>query len=186
MAWEEPLAVALALGYVLLTIRERRLAWILAGVSAALYLRIFFNVGLVMEAGLQLFYIVMAAYGFWAWGKDDSDRQLPVQRWPIRVHAGILVGVLLLGTATGLLLARFTDAALPIPDSITTIAALVTTWMVTRKVLENWLWWIGIDLISIGLYLHRGLDMTALLFAGYVLLAVAGWFRWRNQLQAEA
>ncbi|MCH1491518.1 MAG: nicotinamide mononucleotide transporter family protein, partial [Luminiphilus sp.] len=80
MAWEEPLAVALALGYVLLTIRERRFAWILAGVSAALYLRIFFNVGLVMEAGLQLFYIAMAAYGFCAWGKDDSDRQLPVQR----------------------------------------------------------------------------------------------------------
>lgn len=185
MSWEEPLAVSLALGYVVLIIREKRLAWVLAALSAGLYLKIFFAVGLIMEAALQIFYIVMAAYGFWVWGKDRSDAQLPIQRWSATAHIFLLGAVVIFGTGVGLVLARFTDAALPIPDSITTVAALTATWMVARKVLENWLWWIGIDLVSIALYLNRGLDMTALLFAGYVLLAVAGWVSWRRRLQAQ-
>jgi nicotinamide mononucleotide transporter len=89
------------------------------------------------------------------------------------------------GTLLGLLLSQFTNASLPIPDSITTIAALLATWMVTRKILENWLWWIGIDLASIALFLNRGLDLTALLFAGYVVLALAGWLSWKQHYQTQ-
>jgi nicotinamide mononucleotide transporter len=93
--------------------------------------------------------------------------------------------VLVCGTSMGLLMSQFTDASLPIPDSITTLAALLATWMVTRKVLENWLWWIGIDLVSVVLFLNRGLDLTAWLFAGYVILAIAGWLSWRRQYQDQ-
>ncbi len=185
MGGEELLAVALALGYVIFAIRQQRVAWILAAVSAGLYLHIFATVGLYMEAGLQIFYILAALYGWWVWGEDRSDQQLGIQRWPIQRHAALLAGVLGLGAALGLLLARYTDAALPIPDSITTVAALLATWMVARKVLENWLWWIGIDLVSIGLYLDRDLALTAALFAGYVILATAGWFRWRQAFQCQ-
>ncbi len=185
MGGEELLAVALALGYVIFAIRQQRVAWILAAVSAGLYLHIFATVGLYMEAGLQIFYILAALYGWWVWGEDRSDQQLAIQRWPIQRHAALLAGVLGLGAALGLLLARYTDAALPIPDSITTVAALLATWMVARKVLENWLWWIGIDLVSIGLYLDRDLALTAALFAGYVILATAGWFRWRQAFQCQ-
>jgi nicotinamide mononucleotide transporter len=162
--WDEPLAVTLALAYVVFAIKEKRTAWILAAASAALYLRIFFMVGLFMEASLQLFYIVMAGVGWISWGRDGSTAQLPIQRWPA---------------------SQFTNASLPIPDSITTLAALLTTWMVTQKVLENWLWWIGIDLVSIVLFLNRGLDLTAWLFAGYVILAIAGWLSWRRQYQDQ-
>ena len=159
MAWEEPLAMGLALGYLLLIILEQRSAWLLAAMSAGLYLKIFYDVGLFMEAGLQVFYIVMAVYGFWAWGRNSSGQHLRIQRWPLKLHLLILAAVLTSGVGIGLLLARFTDAALPIPDSITTIGALTTTWMVARKVLENWLWWVGIDLVSIVLYLERGLEL---------------------------
>ena len=185
MAWEEPLAMGLALGYLLLIILEQRSAWLLAAMSAGLYLKIFYDVGLFMEAGLQVFYIVMAVYGFWAWGKNSSGEHLRIQRWPLKLHLLILAAVLTSGVGIGLLLARFTDAALPIPDSITTIGALTTTWMVARKVLENWLWWVGIDLVSIVLYLERGLELTALLFAGYVVLALLGWHNWRRLLRAQ-
>ena len=185
MAWEEPLAMGLALGYLLLIILEQRIAWLLAALSAGLYLKIFYDVGLLMEAGLQVFYIVMAFYGFWAWGSNNSGEHLRIQRWPLRLHLLILAAVVTSGVGIGLLLARFTDAALPIPDSITTIGALTTTWMVARKVLENWLWWVGIDLVSIVLYLERGLELTALLFAGYVVLALVGWHNWRRLLRAQ-
>ena len=185
MNWAETVAVTLALAYVIFAIKEMRVAWVLAAASAALYLRIFFVVGLFMEAGLQLFYILMAVYGWFAWGRDSSAAQLPIQRWPVRLHLLLLTAVLITGTLLGLLLSQFTNASLPIPDSITTIAALLATWMVTRKVLENWLWWIGIDLASIALFLNRGLDLTALLFAGYVVLAVAGWLSWKQHYQAQ-
>ena len=185
MAWEEPLAMGLALGYLLLIILEQRSAWLLAAMSAGLYLKIFYDVGLFMEAGLQVFYIVMAVYGFWAWGRNSSGEHLRIQRWPLKLHLLILAAVLTSGVGIGLLLARFTDAALPIPDSITTIGALTTTWMVARKVLENWLWWVAIDLVSIVLYLERGLELTALLFAGYVVLALLGWHNWRRLLRAQ-
>ena len=185
MAWEEPLAMGLALGYLLLIILEQRSAWLLAALSAGLYLKIFYDVGLFMEAGLQVFYIVMAVYGFWAWGRNSSGQHLRIQRWPLKLHLLILAAVLTSGVGIGLLLARFTDAALPIPDSITTIGALTTTWMVARKVLENWLWWVAIDLVSIVLYLERGLELTALLFAGYVVLALLGWHNWRRLLRAQ-
>ena len=185
MAWEEPLAMGLALGYLLLIILEQRNAWLLAAMSAGLYLKIFYDVGLFMEAGLQVFYIVMAVYGFWAWGRNSSGQHLRIQRWPLKLHLLIPAAVLTSGVGIGLLLARFTDAALPIPDSITTIGALTTTWMVARKVLENWLWWVAIDLVSIVLYLERGLELTALLFAGYVVLALLGWHNWRRLLRAQ-
>jgi nicotinamide mononucleotide transporter len=186
MSWDEPLAVALALAYVVFAIKEKRIAWVLAAASAALYLRIFFVVGLVMEASLQVFYILMAVYGWIAWGRDHSKIQLPIQRWPARLHVMLLGGVLLLGSVLGLLISQLTDASLPIVDSITTLAALLATWMVARKVLENWLWWIGIDVVSIVLFLNRGLDLTALLFAGYVVLAAAGWLSWRQHYRAQA
>ena len=185
MAWEEPLAIGLALGYLLLIILEQRLAWLLAALSAGLYLKIFYDVGLFMEAGLQMFYIMMAGYGFWAWGSDSTGQQLQIQRWPLKLHLLILATVLASGLGIGLLLAAVTEAALPIPDSITTVAALATTWMVARKVLENWLWWVAIDLVSIVLYLDRGLKLTALLFAGYVVLAVVGCRNWRRLLRAQ-
>ena len=185
MAWEEPLAMGLALGYLLLIILEQRIAWLLAALSAGLYLKIFYDVGLFMEASLQVFYIVMAVYGFWVWGSNSSGEHLRIQRWPLRLHLLILAAVLAAGVGIGLLLARFTEAALPIPDSITTIGALTTTWMVARKVLENWLWWVGIDLVSIVLYLERSLELTALLFAGYVVLALVGWHNWRRLLRAQ-
>jgi len=185
MGWDEPLAVTLALAYVVFAIKEKRTAWILAAASAALYLRIFFMVGLFMEASLQLFYIVMAGVGWISWGRDGSTAQLPIQRWPASRHILLLAVVLVFGTSMGLLMSQFTNASLPIPDSITTLAALLTTWMVTQKVLENWFWWIGIDLVSIVLFLNRGLDLTAWLFAGYVILAIAGWLSWRRQYQAQ-
>ena len=179
-------AVLFALAYVVLAIRENRLCWLAGGVSALLYTVVFSEARLYMEAGLQGFYLAMAAYGWLTWGRHPRGDSLPICRWSLRHHlllaAAVIGSSLVLGDALG----RFTDAAWPVVDSFTTIAALVATYMVTQKVLENWLWWIVIDAVSVGLYLSRDLHLTALLFCGYVLLAVAGWITWHKHYRLSA
>lgn len=175
-------AVILALIYVVQAIRQQRICFIAAGLSALLYTWVFWTASLYMEAALQLFYLGMAGYGWTVWGRDNSSYTLAVSCWGWRQHGLTLCAVLLISLCSGTLLSRYTDAALPYVDSTTTVAALIATWMVARKILENWLWWIAIDLISIWLYLERGLQASAVLFAGYVLLAIAGYLSWHRQL----
>ena len=175
-------AVLLALVYVVLAIRQRRSCFYAASFSAVLYIVIFAKARLYMEAALQIFYVAMAVYGWFIWGQHHSAEERPVTRWPLARQGWLIAGVLVIAAGIGELLSRYTDAALPFADSLTTVAALVATWMVTRKILENWLWWIAIDLLSIGLYVERELWATAVLFAGYVVLAWAGYLAWRQTL----
>ena len=182
----ELIAVMLALAYVVLAVKVRRSCWLAAIASAALYCWIFAEASLYMESALQLFYIGAAIYGWYYWGADQSAQPLHIRRWSLKQHSLALAFTLVGATLFGSALAKFTDAALPWLDSFTTVAALVTTWMVTQKILENWLYWIVIDAVSIYLYTSRGLDMTAALYGGYILLAVAGLLQWHRNFQTQA
>ena len=102
---------------------------------------------------------------------------MPRRRTPLRQHANALALIFAASLSFGFLVSR-TDAAFPYVDSFTTVAAIVTTYMVARKVLENWLYWFVIDSVSIYVYLERGLALTALLFVVYLVLIVVGWRRW--------
>ena len=135
--------------------------------------RIFTEVKLYMEAGLQLVYIAMAMVGWIFWGKDDSDEALAVTTRPMQFHLIAISGISIAAACTGFLLSHYTDAARPFVDSMTTVAAIVCTWMVTRKILENWLYWIVINCVSVWLFMDRGLDLTSGLFVLYALLSVS-------------
>ena len=169
----------------LLAIKEHRSCWLAGGLSAAIYALVFWRVDLLMEAALQLFYIAMAIYGWRAWGADNSQKTLQIQRWPWRNHATALGAVVGGAWIIGGLMSTYTSAAMPFIDTGTTLAALITTWMVARKVLANWIYWILIDAVSIYLYLNRGLDLTAALFGAYILLAAAGYLQWRRHLKHQ-
>jgi nicotinamide mononucleotide transporter len=177
----ETIAVLLALAYVVLAIVENRLCWLAGGASALLYIVVFTDARLYMEAALQGVYVAMAGYGWLTWGARSATAALPIRRWSLRHHALLAVAVMASSFVLGGTLGYFTDAAWPIVDSFTTLAALVATYMVAQKILENWLWWIVIDVVSVGLYLSRDLHLTAILFCGYVILAIAGWITWRKQ-----
>ncbi|EED36697.1 nicotinamide mononucleotide transporter PnuC [Luminiphilus syltensis NOR5-1B] len=181
-AWLEPAASALALAYLVLAIRERRSCFLVAIASAGLYIVIFWRASLLMESALQWVYIAVSLYGWKQWGSDAGKDRLPVTTKPWRWHLVALASIAVLAGVSGGLLTRYTSAALPFLDATTTIAAVLATWMVARKILENWLYWIAIDLLSIYLYLSRGLDLTAALFAGYVVLAAVGYWQWRKHL----
>ena len=190
-------AVLLALAYVILAIQQRRICWLAAIVSAMLYVHIFWQVALYLEALLQVFYVVMALYGWSAWGPqqqrdhsrsqrqsqihDQSLDRSQIQTWTAQQHLVACTAVVSLSLVLGWGMQKWTDAALPFFDAATTVCALLATWMVTQKLLENWLYWVAINVVSIGLYLSRDLSLTAALFAGYVILAMVGYRTWRTQ-----
>jgi len=181
--WWEILAVALAIAYLVLAIRQNIWCWAAAAVSTLLYLFIMYQAQLYMESVLQLFYLAMAAYGWYQWrGGGDDGEELKVSAWPVRYHFIAIGSVLLLVLVSGELLTRYSDAALPFLDSLTTWGAVVATFMVTRKILENWIYWFVIDAVSIGLYISRDLHFTAALFTAYLVMIVVGYRSWRASM----
>ncbi|WP_444931394.1 nicotinamide riboside transporter PnuC [Microbulbifer sp. SSSA002] len=186
MSLWEVAAVILALAYLLLAMREKISCWYAAFASTAIYLFLFWDVSLLMESALQVFYLIMAVYGWWQW-RNHRDRQdnLKIHRWSAKTHGMVIGTTLVLTLLIGYLLDRNTSAALPYLDSFTTLGAVVTTYMVTRKVLENWLYWIVVDGASIYLYLDRELYLTAVLFMLYLVLVVIGFFQWLTIYQKE-
>lgn len=182
----EMTAVVFAILYLLLAIRENIWCWFCAGVSTAIYIYLYFDAKLYMESVLNVFYFVMAVYGWYVWQSGrNGGKTIPVTAWPATVHvtAGGVIAAMVVGS--GFLLSRYTDAAFPYIDSATTFAAMWATFLVARKVLENWWYWLVIDVVSIFIYWSRGLELTSLLFVLYVLMIPFGllsWTRsWREQ-----
>lgn len=183
----EILAVVLAVAYLVLAIRQNIWCWGAAAVSTLLYLFIMYEARLYMESVLQLFYLAMAVYGWYEWRKpDEAGRTLRVSTWPWRYHLFALGSIALLVIVSGELLSRYTGAAMPHADSFTTWGAIVATFMVARKVLENWIYWFAIDAVSIGLYVGRDLYFTAALFAAYLVMIVIGYRSWRASMAEQA
>ena len=173
----ELLAVVFAVAYLVLAVRENSLCWYAAGISTLIFLFIFWNVKLYMESGLQIYYLAMAFYGWYQWRDAQTETvSLRVSKWRAKQHVVALALIATLTFVSGSLLNSGTDANLPYLDSFTTWASVVTTFMVARKILENWLYWLVIDSVSIYLYLDRELYFTSLLFAIYIVIIFFGWF----------
>jgi nicotinamide mononucleotide transporter len=177
-AWEAA-AVVLGVAYLLLAMRESLWCWYAAFASTAIFLVLFWNVSLLMESALQVYYLAMAVYGWWQWQRGGAGHtELKISRWDNRQHLVAVAAVLLVSAASGALLQQYTGAALPYLDSFTTWGSVLTTWMVARKILENWLYWLVIDSVSIYLYLDRALYLTAGLFAIYLVIVLFGYRKW--------
>ena len=175
-----------AIVYLILAVKENSLCWYAAAVSTLIFLAIFWEVKLYMESGLQVFYLAMAAYGWSQWRiAADGSVGLQVSMWNIGQHAIALALIALLTLVSGYLLKSGTDAQLPYLDSFTTWASVVTTFMVARKVLENWIYWLVIDSVSIYLYIDRGLYFTAILFAVYIVIIFFGWASWSKSYELK-
>ena len=182
----ELIAVIFAVAYLVLAIRQNIWCWICAGISTALYVYLFAIAKLYMESLLNVFYFGMAIYGWSVWRSGEAEKELPVTVWPMSIHTYAISIIVFFTAGTGFLLARFTDAAYPYVDSATTFAAIWATFLVARKILENWWYWLVIDVVSIFIYWTRGLEATAVLFIVYILLIPIGliaWTRSYRQLQ---
>lgn len=175
-------AMVLALAYLVLAIRESRACWWAAFASSILYVVVLHRAHLYMESGLNLFYAGMAAYGWWQWRGGRRGDGLRVSRWPLRTHLGGLLAVLAASLASSRWLAANTAAAWPLADSMVTWSSVFATFLVARKVYENWYWWLIIDSVAAALYFNRRLYATMLLFMIYLVLIVIGMRQWRRSL----
>ncbi|MFK7885964.1 MAG: nicotinamide riboside transporter PnuC [Gammaproteobacteria bacterium] len=178
----ETLAVVAAIAYLVLAIRQNIWCWAAALVSTSVYLYVFYAARLYMETGLQVFYIAMAFYGWYQWRQGDHGDGIAVSSWGVQQHVLALAVILSLTALSTLVLGKYTDAAMPLLDSLTTWGSVVATYMVARKVFENWHYWFVIDSLSIYLYMSRDLKQTALLFVLYLVLIVFGVRAWRKDL----
>lgn len=191
IAWSpaELAAVILAILYLLLAIRQNIWCWLCAGLSTALYVWLFFEARLYMESLLNVFYFGMAIYGWYNWSSGGQKSEtLAVSVCPAKTHVMAMGTVAVLVALVGGWLNQHTDAAFPFVDSATTFLAIWATFLVARKVLENWYYWLVIDIVSIFIYWERGLELTALLFLLYVLMIPFGIINWtrsrRERMQA--
>jgi nicotinamide mononucleotide transporter len=177
----ETLAVALGISYLLLAMRENSLCWYCAFFSTAIYVYIFGDVSLYMESALNVYYMGMAVYGWLQWQKGGANHSgVEIVKWTAKHHIICILVILIASVISGYLLSVNTDARLPYLDSFTTWASVLTTVMVARKVLENWLYWIVINSVSIYLYIDRDLDQTAAMFTLYLVLSVLGYVAWKK------
>jgi nicotinamide mononucleotide transporter len=183
--WEGA-AVVLAIAYLLLATRENLLCWYCALVSTAIYTVLFWDVNLFMDSALNVYYMGMAVYGWQQWRFGGADHQgVVIRTLALNKHVAIVIFIVALTAVSGHLLSKNTDAAWPYVDSFTTWASVITTVMVARKILENWLYWLVIDAISIPLYVERELFLTAFLFLAYLVIVVIGYLNWRQRYSSQ-
>jgi len=141
--------------------------------------------GLYMEASLQIFYIVMGFYGWSQWLLNIDSQGLVVKTWNLSEHLSAISVILLLALGSGWMLEKYTEAALPFMDALTTWGAIITTYMVAKKILENWIYWFVIDSISIYIFLSRDLYLTSFLFFTYLFIIVLGYRSWDRIRRSE-
>ena len=179
----EIFAVSSAIIYLILAAKEDVRCWYAALFSSLLYMYIMYSAGLIMESFLQIFYICMAIYGWYIWSnKINYEHKLKITRWKKKYHFYAIITVTALAIISGFLLEKYTHAALPFLDAFTTWGAIITTYMVAKKIIENWIYWFVIDLISIYLFISRELYLTSLLFFIYLIIIIFGYRSWMKKL----
>ena len=180
--WLESTAVIFAILYLILAVKQNILCWIAGIISSVLYFFIMQKAGLYMEAYLQVFYVVMGIYGWSQWSASNaSNPSFIVNTWSKYQHMIAISIILALSLLSGFLLERYTDAALPFLDALVSWGAVVATYMVAKKLLENWIYWFVIDATSIFLFIERGLWLSALLFATYLVIIFFGYQSWNKE-----
>jgi nicotinamide mononucleotide transporter len=170
-----------------LTTREKVWCWPIGIVSVLLFVAVFYRARLYGAMGLQVVYVGLSAYGWYAWSKGGQGHApLRVSRssLPLLAVATIAGTLATVGLATWL--GRQTDEAMPLTDAGTTAFSLVAQWMQTRKLIENWWVWLVVDIVYVVMNVTQGLFWTAGLYAVYCGLAVAGLLEWRRSLKRDA
>jgi nicotinamide mononucleotide transporter len=179
--WLEITAVIFAILYLILAVKQNILCWTAGIISSVLYFYIMQKAGLYMEAYLQVFYVVMGIYGWSQWSASNaSNPSFIVNTWSKYQHMITISIILVLSLLSGFLLERYTDAALPFLDALVSWGAVVATYMVAKKLLENWIYWFVIDATSIFLFIERGLWLSAVLFATYLVIIFFGYQSWNK------
>ena len=166
---------------VYLAAKNNILNWPTAIVSVIIYIFIFLEAKLYADMGLQVYFLVMNVYGWYFWSRRSKDEKVPVSSITPKEIILSIIGISVFTVALGFFLYKGTDASFPFIDSFCTACSLVAQIFLARKVMENWLIWIFVDIIYVGVYIAKDLHLTAGMYALYVYIAAMGYLEWRKE-----
>lgn len=189
----EILGVITGIIYLWLEYRASIHLWIAGIIMPAIYIFVYYDAGLYADFGINIYYLVIALYGWIAWktgftlfGKKSAiNGELPISHTPRTAWFGIAVTYLAAQMFITWLLINHTDSTVPYADSFTTALSIVGMWMLARKYIEQWWVWCIVDVASSALYIYKGLYLTAILYAVYAIIAIFGYYKWKKMMHNE-
>ncbi len=183
----EILATITGLIYLVYSVQSKIQLWFFGLITSLLYVYVFYSSGIYADMGINVYYVIISVYGWYHWkhpGKN-AKKDLPVSKITLKTGSVLLVVTLVLFLVIAKLLINFTDSEIAWYDAFTTAFSIAATWMLARKILEHWLIWIIVDLLSAILYVYKGLYPTVLLFIIYTTLAFVGYGQWLKQWRIQ-
>ena len=177
----------LAFIYLILEIKRKWPFWIVGIISSAFYVYIFFHARLYAEMGLNFYYILMCFYGLYCWkfsSKAGGDNH-GFHRIDLKTTLVLFCFFIVLFTSAVIVLRRFTDSQVAIPDALIAVLSIIATWMVAKKIVECWYIWIFVNIFATGLYIHQKLYPTAILFIVYSILSFVGLLEWQKSINKD-
>lgn len=184
--WLDILTTVLGLIYIWLEYRASIALWVVGIIMPALDIYLYWSHGLYGDAGMAVYYTLAAVYGFYIWKFKKTRRlkqSLPIIHLPRRKYLPVLLFFLLAWGATYFILVEWTNSTVPLLDSFTNALSFVGLWALARKYLEQWLFWIVVDAVCCFLYIQKGIPFKAGLYGLYVLIAIAGYYKWKQMLK---
>lgn len=182
--WVEITGTILSIIYLYLSIKQKIGLWIFGFLCSALYVVVFWQSKFYADMSLQFYYLGVSVYGWinWKTGAHTNNNEIKIEKTKIKTAVLLFITAVIIYFIYFYILKNFTDSPLPKADSFTTALSIVATWMLARKLIENWLLWIIIDGVSAGLYLYKQLYPTAVLFFIYTIMALVGYLQWRKAM----
>lgn len=177
--------------YLWLEYRASIYLWVASIIMPAIYLYVYYNAGLYADFGINIYYLLIALYGWAAWrygfhlfgSKKKEEKELAITHTPKRVWGKLALTYIAAQCAITYILVNYTDSTVPRWDSFTTALSIVGMWMLARKYIEQWWVWLVVDAVSAWLYIYKGLYFTAVLYAVYAIISIFGYFKWRKLMQ---
>jgi len=170
--------------FLYLEIKQNKWLWPVGLLTSVMYIYVFFVAKLYADMSLQFYYVFISIYGWilWSRGKKQQEKELPVIQLNMSLSLKLIVASIAIYALIAFILVNFTDGSVPYWDAFTTALSIVATWMLARKILEQWLVWIVVNSVSLGLYIYKDLNFTAVLFFFYTTMAVVGYLQWKKDM----
>lgn len=171
--------------YLWLEYRASIYLWIVGVIMPSIYLLVYFKAGLYADFGISIYYLLVAAYGWMMWRRNQDKEEPPITRMPLRLYLPLTAICILSLLLIAWLLIGFTDSSVPWSDSFTTALSMVGMWMLARKYIEQWIVWIAVDVVSCILYFYKELPFTAILYGIYAVIAIFGYTHWKSMMNPQ-
>ena len=182
----EILGTIVGLVYLYLEYKADIWLWLASIIMPAIYLVVFYDAGLYADTAINIYYLVVAIYGWFSWKYGSSkSKELPISNISPRQIVAMVGIYAVMQVAISLALLHFTDSDVPWFNGLTSALSIVGMWMLARKWIEQWIVWIVVDILSAGLYCHKGLYLTAILYAAYAIIAIFGYRKWQQIMTTQ-